>query len=229
MQQETKPHYLGHRKRLKNKVINSNMQSLPDYELLEILLFFSIPRRDVKSLAKNLLHNFGSIATMLYADKNKLLQFSNININTYTIFLIIRELIERILKERINQKNIISSWNALIDYLKYTMGNLQIEQFRVLFLNKKNMIISDEIMSVGTLDQAPVYPREVIKKALFFEASAIILAHNHPSGSVKPSRNDIDLTNKIAECCRAVNIILHDHIIISHGNQYYSFKSNLLL
>jgi DNA repair protein RadC len=125
-------------------------------------------------------------------------------------------------------RNIIGSWGALLEYLKFNMGNLQIEQFRILFLNKKNSLIADEIMATGTIDQTPVYPREIIKRILVHEAGAIILVHNHPSGSAKPSTSDIELTVQIVNACKTVNVSVHDHVIIGRG-EYYSFKTNMLL
>ncbi len=148
--------------------------------------------------------------------------------NLYVNFVIIRELTNRMLKQKVINQNVISSWNVLIDYLKATMGSMKTEQFRILFLNKKNVLIADEILSQGTIDQATIYPREIIKRALFNEAGAIILVHNHPSGVSKPSNTDIELTHKIVETCANMNISVHDHVIIT-ANEYFSFKSNMLL
>ncbi len=221
------PHYIGHRQRLRQKV-TSSAENLADYELLELILFFVIPRKDVKPLAKELLGQFGNLANVINADKEKLLTIKGITENLYVNFVVIRELINRILKQKIINQNIISSWGILMDYLKATMGNMRLEQFRVLFLNKKNVLIADEVLSQGTIDQATIYPREIIKRALFNEASALILVHNHPSGISKPSSADIELTNKIVETCSNVNISVHDHVIIT-ANEYFSFKSNMLL
>lgn len=228
MQDESVPHYLGHRQRLKERLLSVPPESWADYELLELILFFAIPRKDVKPLAKKLLARFGNLSTVINTSKDQLLDVEGTNNGVYVIFFTVRELINRILKQKIINQNIISSWSALLDYLKTSMGNLKLEQFRVLFLNKKNTLIADEVMNTGTIDQAPVYPREIIKRALFHEASAIILVHNHPSGDSKPSKADIELTNRIVETCSAVNIAVHDHVIIGN-NIYYSFKSNLLL
>ncbi|HJD55280.1 MAG TPA: DNA repair protein RadC [Rickettsia endosymbiont of Pyrocoelia pectoralis] len=221
-------HYIGHRKRTKERFINAGATHFSDYELLELLLFSAIPRKDVKPLAKKLLDNFKTITDLVNLDKDRLLSIKGTNENLYINFAIIRELINRVLKQKIINKNIIASWGSLIDYLKINMGNMRLEQFRVLFLNKKNILIADEILSQGTIDQAAVYPREIIKRALFNEASSIILVHNHPSGSPEPSKSDVDTTNKIVETCQTVNIVVHDHVIISN-NKYYSFKSNMLL
>ncbi len=223
------PHYLGHRQRLKKSFFDSKApEQFADYELLELLLFYSVPRKDVKPLAKKLLRTFGSLNSLIHVDKDKFLGMEGINNNIVTYILLMRELISRTLKNKIVSKNILSSWSAVLDYLKFTMGSLKIEQFRVLFLNKKNILIADEVLGIGTIDQAPAYPREIVKRALFHEAGAIILVHNHPSGSVRPSSGDLELTNRIVETCRGVNISVHDHIIISN-NDYYSFKTNMLL
>lgn len=226
--QDSQPHYFGHRQRLRQKVFDHQLDNLADYELLELVLFNAIPRRDVKPLAKKLLEQFGRLSDLINADKDKLLSLEGINKNFCINLYIIRELINRILKQKIVNNNIIGCWSELLDYLKLTMGGLKVEQFRVLFLNKRNVLIADELMSAGTIDQAPVYPREIIKRALFHEAGAIILTHNHPSGSPSPSKSDVELTRKITDVCNSVNISVHDHVIIASG-EYYSFKSNLLL
>jgi DNA repair protein RadC len=222
------PHYIGHRKRLRQKLLSGGPKSFADYEILELLLFGLIPRRDVKPLAKDLLKKFKNLFNIVNSEKEQLLSIDGTTENTYINFLLIRELMSRMLNEKIVDTNIISSWATLLDYLKISMGGLKIEQFRILFLSKKNCLIIDEVIASGTIDQAPVYPREIIKRALFHEAGAIILVHNHPSGSAKPSRADIELTNKIIDTCLSVNITVHDHVIIA-GNEYFSFKSNLLL
>ncbi|WP_375327049.1 RadC family protein [Candidatus Tisiphia endosymbiont of Nemotelus uliginosus] len=225
--QDNIPHYMGHRQRLKQR-LNCSPDNLLDYELLELILFLVIPRRDVKPLAKELMEKFGDFSGLLNSNKEKLLSVKGTNENLYINFIILRELINRMLKQKVIKQNIISSWSVLIDYLKTVMGSLQLEQFRVLFLNKKNILLADEILSHGTIDQAAIYPREIIKRALFNEASAIILVHNHPSGNSKPSNTDILLTNTIVKTCAHMNILVHDHVIIA-GNEYFSFKSNMLL
>ncbi|MCC8398245.1 MAG: DNA repair protein RadC [Rickettsia endosymbiont of Labidopullus appendiculatus] len=221
------PHYIGHRQRLRQRIIMS-AENLADYELLEMILFSVIPRKDIKPLAKELLTRFGSLADLINTDKEKLLNIKGTNDNLYINFVIMRELTNRMLKQKVINQNVISSCSILIDYLKATMGNMKTEQFRILFLNKKNVLIADEVLSQGTIDQATIYPREIIKRALFNEAGAIILVHNHPSGVSKPSNTDIKLTHKIVETCANVNISVHDHVIIA-ANEYFSFKSNMLL
>lgn len=222
------PHYYGHRGRLKEKFLNSDPAALSDYELLELLLFQAVPRRDVKPLAKNLLKRFGNFNRLINADKNNILAVEDAKEATYLQFRLLKELINRIFAEEIQKKNVISSWSALLNYLKFNMGCLKLEQFRVLFLNKKNILLTDEVMGNGTIDQTPVYPREIVKKALFHEAGAIILVHNHPSGNADPSSADIQLTKQIVEACKVINVTVHDHVIIGN-NDYYSFKSNMLL
>ena len=222
------PHHIGHRRRLKEKFIGLGSKSLSDYELLELLLFQAIPRRDVKPLAKDLLKIFGGFNNIVHADRAKILAVNDSKESVYLQLNLLKELLNRILHEKISKKHVISSWSMLLEYLKFSMGFLKIEQFRVLFLNTKNILLAEEIMATGTIDQTPVYPREIVKKALLHEAGAVILVHNHPSGNAKPSKADIDLTTQIVNACIVVNVTVHDHVIISNGS-YYSFKSNMLL
>jgi DNA repair protein RadC len=224
----TPPHYVGHRKRLKEKFLKSDPAAFSDYELLELLLFQAIPRKDVKPLAKQLLKEFGDFNQLVNAQRKKILTVENTNEGIFLQFQIVREILNRIFYEQVKNRNVISSWGTLLDYLKFNMSCLKLEQFRVLFLNKKNMLIADEVMATGTIDQTPIYPREIVKKSLFHEAGAIILVHNHPSGSTKPSNSDIDLTTQIVNACNTINVTVHDHVIIGSGD-YYSFKSNMLL
>lgn len=226
--EEDEPHYIGHRKRLKERFLKHDPSSFMDYELLELLLFHSIPRKDVRPLAKKIMKKFANFNDVFNSNKEVLLSIPEFRDNTYLQIRIIRELMNRLFHNKIEQKNIISSWGALLNYLKFNMGTLKIEQFRVLFLNSKNVLIADEVMATGTINQTPVYPREIVKKALFHEAGAIILVHNHPSGDVTPSNCDIDLTSQIVNACKVINVAVHDHVIIS-SEDYYSFKSNMLL
>lgn len=225
---ENLPHYIGHRKRLKDKFLKNLPSSFSDYELLELMLFTSIPRKDVKPIAKELLNKFGNFNSIINITKEKLFTVKGVNESVFLNLQIAKEILQRVLSGPVMKQNVISSWGALVDYLKFSMSDLQVEQFRVLFLNKKNMLIENEIMATGTIDQTPVYPREIVKRVLFHEASAIILVHNHPSGSAKPSNSDIDLTAQIVNACKTVNVLVHDHVIIGKG-EYYSFKTNMLL
>ena len=222
------PHYVGHRKRLKEKFLNSDGSAFSDYELLELLLFQATPRKDIKPLAKKMLQEFGDFNHLINAEYERILALEGGSEASFLQLKILRELLNRIFYSKVKNNNIISSWSALLDYLKFNMSCLKVEQFRVLFLNNQNKLIADEVMATGTIDQTPVYPREIIKKALFYEAGAIILVHNHPGGSSKPSDSDVNLTTQIVNACNAININVHDHVIIGNDN-YYSFKSNLLL
>jgi DNA repair protein RadC len=218
----------GHRDRIRERFLKSKKGSLSDEELLEMILFWSIPRKDVKPLAKILINSFGNIAGIFNASNEKLSAIGKLSKNTIVNILLVKEILDKILYGQIMQKNILSSWSSLIDYLKVSMGSSKTEEFRILFLNKKNILIADERQPYGTVDQTPIYPREVIKKALFYEASAIILVHNHPSGNPRPSNADISVTRQIMEACRTINITIHDHVIVT-SDEIYSFKSNLLL
>lgn len=219
--------HIGHRKRLKERFTRSPA-SLHDYEILEMLLFLSVPRKDVKNLAKNLLKEFGDLSNIINANYDRLRVVDGITQTIYTNMRLIKELWGRALKTTISNKNILSSWNALIGYLQNVQGNTSTEQLRILFLNKKNVLIADELQETGTIDQTPVYPREILKRALFHEASAIILVHNHPSGNPKPSPEDITMTNNIVNTCAAIGVLVHDHVIICK-NDFFSFKSHMLL
>lgn len=225
---DDKPHYVGHRRRHKDKFLKNLPNVFSDYELLELMLFQSIPRKDVKPLSKELLQKFGNFNNLINVTKETLMEIPGTNENVFMNFQIIKEILNRILASQVIEQNVISSWGALLEYLKFNMSNLRLEQFRVLFLNKKNVLIADEIMATGTIDQTPVYPREIIKRVLAHEAGAIILVHNHPGGSAKPSNTDIDLTTQIVNACKTVNVNVHDHVIIGKG-EYYSFKTNMLL
>jgi len=227
MSQNIEDYKVGHRQRLKERFIKSP-SSVHDYEILEMILFCSIPRKDVKDLAKMLLREFSDISGVLNATHDKLLAIEGVTESVYANIRLIKEALSRSLKENIATKNILSSWNSLIEYLRASQGNMATEQFRILFLNKKNILIADELQETGTIDQTPVYPREVVKRALFHEASAIILVHNHPSGNPTPSKEDVALTTHIVNACEMIGVLVHDHVIICK-NDFYSFKSNLLL
>jgi len=225
---DNQPHYVGHRGRLKDKFLKGQGASMSDYEMLELLLFQALPRRDVKPLAKKLLKEFGDFNQLVNADRAKILSVSEATEGVYLQLRIVQEILSRVLSNKVKHQNVINSWGSLLNYLQFNMGALKLEQFRVLFLNKKNALIADEVMATGTIDQTPVYPREIIKKSLLHEAGAIILVHNHPTGNTDPSNADIDLTTQIVNACKTVNVTVHDHVIIGGGN-YYSFKSNMLL
>lgn len=223
-----KAHYHGHRSRLKERFLVSPKGTMPDYEILELILFSAHPRNDVKPYAKELIQKFGSLAKVLNASQSELKKMKGVNPSALTFFKVIQEAAERLIKADVTEKPILASWHALIDYCRASMGHLKKEQFRILFVDKKNRLIADELQETGTVDQTPVYPREVVKQALELEASAMILVHNHPSGDVTPSRADISLTKEIINAAQTLGIKVHDHVIVS-ASKHYSFKSHQLI
>ncbi|MEP6343574.1 MAG: DNA repair protein RadC [Maricaulaceae bacterium] len=213
-----KPHYHGHRDRLRARFAEKGADALADYELLELYLFRSIPRRDIKPIAKALITRFGSFAEVISAPIEQLTEIKGISENIALDLKVIRAAATKLSQESILGRPILSSWSALLDYCRSAMQFERKEQFRVLFLDKKNRLIADEILGSGTVDRAPVYPREVMKRALTLEATAIILAHNHPSGDPTPSQSDINMTNDIVEAMKPIGITVHDHLIIGRDN-----------
>lgn len=221
--------HAGHRDRLRDRFIAGGSAALPDYELLELLLFMAIPRRDTKPLAKQLLKEFdGSFAELIAAPPERLRQIGGVSENTITALKVVAAAAQRLAQARVMGRSAISSWDALLDYCSARMARNPIEEFRVLFLDRKNILIADEAQARGTVDHAPVYPREVVKRALELGASALILVHNHPSGDPTPSRSDIAMTREIAAAARALHIEVHDHLVIGRGN-HASFKALGLL
>ena len=208
------PHYHGHRDRLRERFGSAGADSLAEYELLELLLYRFIPRVDTKPIAKNLLTKFGSIAAVLGATEKELMQINKIGAAAARDIKVVAAIASQSLKTEIREKTVLSSWSSVIDYCTAVMAHEKIEQFRILFLDKKNKLILDEVQQKGTVDHTPVYPREVIKRALEVGASALILVHNHPSGDPTPSRADIDMTKTIIESAAPMGIMIHDHIII---------------
>lgn len=224
---EEVPHYHGHRARLRERLIGSKRGSLPDYEILEILLFNASPRGDVKPLAKKLLNQFGSLANVITASEEELRQAGQKD-TSIANFRAVHEAIERILREEVLMQPVINNWKTLVDYCRSTMAHIKKEQFRVLYLNKNYMLIKDEVHGEGTIDQTPVYPREIVKQVLDIQASHIILVHNHPSGKLKPSQADIDITLKINAAIVQIGVGLVDHVIVGKTG-HFSFKSNGLV
>lgn len=272
----------GHRNRLRRRFLEAGPASLPDYELLELLLFFSIDVKDTKPLAKELLARYGNLGAVLKAEPAHLVEFQDLRRDDPTIdqylayrlsdlyerdrqspdarseagqrwrafedhqdgrweivrlwrrretellLKLVTELLQRVLREQIQDRPVISSWSALLDYLQVALGHEPIEQFRVLFLDRKNILIKDEVQQRGTVDHTPLYPREIVKRALELAASSIIMVHNHPSGDPTPSRADLEVTKQVVSALAAVGITVHDHVIVGK-NRHTSFKSQKLI
>jgi DNA repair protein RadC len=208
------PHYVGHRDRLKDRFRDTGADALPDYELLELILFQVIRRADTKPLAKALLTRFGSFSEVLAAPEARLREVSGVGEAVAHHLKVTHAAARRFARDPVRKRPLLDSWTAVIDYCRAAMAYEPIEQFRILFLDKKNMLIADEVQQSGTVDHTPVYPREVVKRALELSATAIILVHNHPSGDPTPSRADIEMTRQVVETATPLGIAIHDHIII---------------
>jgi DNA repair protein RadC len=218
----------GHRERLRARFLKGGADAMPDYELLELTLFAAQPRRDTKPLAKALLVRFGSFAEVIAAPRARLMEVKGVGENVANHLKIVEAAAQRLAKTKIMGRAALSSWSALLDYCTAAMARSETEEFRVLFLDRKNMLIADEVLNRGTVDHAPVYPREIVKRALELNASAIILVHNHPSGDPAPSKADIAMTREVATAAKALGITIHDHLVIGRGG-HSSFKSLGLL
>ena len=228
-QQNKKPHHgVGHRSRLRDRLFSGDTAALLDHELIEYILGLAIPRQDMKPLAKQLIDHFGSFAATLTADGDSLKAVPGIGDTTAAALKIVQVAALRLISEPGREQPILSSWQALLDYLQADMAHLIHERVRVLHLDSKNRLLRDELVSEGSIDQAAIYTREVIKRALELGSAAIILVHNHPSGDSTPSRQDILVTKDIADAGRKLGIVLHDHIIIGK-NGHSSFRSQGLI
>ena len=225
---EEPPHYLGHRDRLRARFLEGGAYALPDYELLELVLFAAIKRLDTKPLAKTLLVKFGNFAEVIAASPERLKGVDGVGDAVIAQLKIVQAAAVRLSKTQMLGRSVLSSWSALLDYCSAAMARAEAEEFRVLFLDRKNILIHDKVMNRGTVDHAPVYPREIVKLALELSASALILVHNHPSGDPTPSRADIEMTREVVEAARALRIAVHDHIVIGR-NGTASFKALGLL
>lgn len=218
----------GHRQRLKEKFIESGIGALLDYEVIEFLLTYAIPRKDVKSLAKRLLRKFGSLKGVMDASLQDLESVEGVGIHTAILIKLAKDLGTRYLKERATEKPQVTCTKELLDYCSSKMGGLKDEQFHVIYLDAQNRIIEAELIQEGIVNQAVVYPRKVLENALSQKASAIILVHNHPSGHIKPSDADIRLTRTIQETAKVLDILVHDHLIIGE-NRFFSFREEGLM
>jgi DNA repair protein RadC len=223
-----KPSHSEHRARLRTRFETGGSAAMPDYELLELLLFRIVPRQDVKPLAKALLARFGDLAAVLGAAPARIAEVAGAGPAVALELKVTQAVLERAAQSAAKRRPIISSWSALLDYTRLSMAHAETEQFRVLFLDRKNQLIADEVMGQGSVDHAPVYPREIVRRALELAASALILVHNHPSGDPKPSAADLAITREIIAAAKPLGIEVHDHLVVGrHG--LASFKSLGLL
>lgn len=218
-------HQLGHRRRLRERLLKAGGQALADYELLEMILFLSHPRGDVKPLAKDLLKQFGSLTGIFGASLDELQKLKGFGETSAAVFKMIRVVATRLAQDQIKTKAVLSDKKELVRYCRLRIEDMKVEQFHVFYLDKKHQLIVDEIHQIGTVDRAAVYPREIIKQALHHGASSLLLAHNHPSGDCTPSRADIELTHYIWEAGEKLGIMVEDHLIIS-ATGYLSLKAS---
>lgn len=223
------PSYIkDHRKRLRDRFLSGGPDALPEYELLELLLFRAIARQDVKPLAHRLIDHFGDFNSVISATHDALRKIEGVGDAVILELKIVEAAAHRLSRARVMRRPIVSSWQALLDYCHATMAHRATEQFRILFLDTKNVLIADEEQAKGTVDHVPVYPREVVKRALELNAASIILVHNHPSGDPTPSQADIDMTRAIVAAARTLSITVHDHLIVGRSREI-SFQSEGLL
>ena len=210
---KAKPHYHGHRERLRARFMEAGAQALADYEMLELVLFRAVPRRDVKPLAKDLLLKFGSFAEVISAPAERLKQ-EGLGEAAVIELKVVQAAAQRLARGEVKKRTAMSSGTAVIDYVRAAQAFAEKEQFRILFLDKKNRVIADEVQQQGTVDHTPVYPREVVKRALELSATALILVHNHPSGDPTPSQADVEMTRQVAQVARTLGIQVLDHVIV---------------
>ncbi len=225
---EGMPHYLGHRERLRERFLEAGPDAVTEYELLELVLFRAIPRRDVKPLAKALIAKFGSFGEVVSAPRPRLREVDGLGEAAIAEIKIVQAAAGRLARGQAKKRTVLSSWSAVLDYCRTIMAFADKEQFSIIFLDKRNQIIADEIQQTGTVDHTPVYPREVVKRALELSATALILVHNHPSGDPTPSRADIQMTQAIVEIAKPLGISVHDHIIVGKEG-HASFKGLKLI
>ena len=225
---DAKPHYHGHRQRLRARFMATGGDGMPDYELLELLLALAIPRRDVKPLAKALLDKFGNYAGVITAEPDQLTAVKGMGDGAVAALKLAQASAVRLLRQRVMRRDVLSSWDQLIDYCSAAMAHEKVEQLRLLFLDRKNVLIADEVQQRGTVDHTPLYTREVVKRTLELGATALIVVHNHPSGDPTPSQGDIKMTRELQEALGKIGITLHDHLVIGRDG-HESFRSRGLL
>ena len=223
-----RPDQIEHRSRLRARFLEGGPDALPDYELLELLLFAAIPRRDTKPIAKALLKKFGSYQAVLRAAPEALTEIDGIGESAAVAIKTVQAAAIRLAREEVKERPVLGSWAGVIDYLRMSMAHGEVEELRVLFLDAKNAVIVDERQQRGTVSHTAVYPREVVKRALELGATALILVHNHPSGDPTPSRADIEMTKQVRDAVEKIGVTLHDHVIVARG-KHASFKSMGLL
>lgn len=228
MGETPKADHLGHRSRLRTRLLDGGPEALADYEIVEMLLFAAIPRRDTKPLAKDLLKRFGGLGGLLKATPTQLAAVPGMAAGGVAAIKVVQAALERLTREELKEAPILSSWERLLTYCRVHLAHEPVENFHLLFLDRKNRLIADERQQRGTVDHTPVYPREVVKRALELSASALILVHNHPSGDPTPSRADIEMTREIGEAAGRLGIAVHDHVVIGKAG-HYSFKAQGLL
>ena len=222
----TGPH--GHRARLREKLIGRGAEALADYELLEMLLFFAQPRGDTKPLAKAIINHFGSFAAVLAASQRDLFAAPGLGMHGVAAIKLVQAAALRLARAEVLSRPVLNNWDRLMDYLNAVLARERVEQFRVLFLDNRNHLLADEVQARGTVNHTPVYPREVVKRALELHASALILVHNHPSGDPTPSPEDVEMTNDVREAARVLSITLHDHVIVGNGRWISLRREGLL-
>ena len=221
---DSKPHYHGHRERLRQRLLTRGAEALSDYEIIEFLLFGAKPRADVKPIAKALLAEFGSLAGVLSADPAELSKLAGMGDSSVAALKVVPEAAKRLAREELVERPVITSWDQLLAYCRISVAREKVERFHLLFLDRKNKLIADEVQQRGTVDHTPVYPREVVKRALELGASAIIMVHNHPSGDPTPSKADIAMTREVKDAAEKLGIQIHDHLVIGRSG-HSSFKS----
>ncbi len=222
----TGPH--GHRERMRDKLLERGAEALADYELLEMLLFFAQPKGDTKPLAKGLINRFGSFASVLAAPSRDLFAAPGLGRHSVAAIRLVQASAQRLALAEVMNRPVLNNWDRLLEYLHTVLARERIEQFRVLFLDNKNRLLADEAQARGTVNHTPVYPREVVKRALELHATALILVHNHPSGDPTPSNDDIDMTQEVKIAAQALSIVLHDHLIVGNG-RWVSLRQEGLL
>jgi len=224
LREAVEPHFHGHRQRLRERFMEAGAGALADYELIELVLFRAIPRRDVKPLAKALIARFGSFAEVVAARPERLREIEGLGEAAICEIKLMEAAGRRLARGEVGKRRALSSFIEVIDYCHASMAYAEREEFRVLFLDKRNGLIADELLGVGTVDHTPVYPREIVRRALELGASALIMVHNHPSGDPTPSKADIDMTRAVGKALAAIGIALHDHVVLGRG-RHASFKS----